>query len=297
MMVKKKRAKIQAFDIVNYTIMLLFMVAIIFPFWDMIMRSLSDTKHSTALKMIIFPKGFSLSAYHYVFSDNSIIVSYGVTILRTIVGTLVSLIIVFVAAFPLSKRNLPGRNIITLYYIVPMFFSGGLIPTYIINRSLGLVDNFWVYILPSAVGVYNIVLARNYLMSIDSSLEESAFIDGAGYLRVLFSIILPVCKPIAATLALWIAVGHWNSWFDCMIYIRSSKLEVVQMLLRRMQDLTQYQTEAMQDFMMANPDMAKVTSNSVRMATTIVTLVPIMCVYPFIQKYFVKGIMVGSLKG
>lgn len=296
---KKKKGfmKPNAFDVMNYFIMLLFMLTIIFPFWDMIIRSLSDVKYSSSLNMLLIPKEITFSAYEYVLSDDSILSAYTVTIARTLIGTFSSLIVVFLAAFPLSKRDLPARNSLTLFYLIPMFFSGGLIPSYLINRSLGLVDSFWVYILPGCVGIYNVILARNYLMSLDASLEESAFIDGAGYIRVLFSIVLPVCKPIAATLALWIAVSHWNAWFDCMIYIRTPKLEVVQMLLRRMQDLTQYQTEEMQEFMAMNPQLAHVTSSSVRMATTIVTLLPILCVYPFIQKYFVKGIMVGSLKG
>lgn len=294
--VKHSLGRTNGFDVFNYLFLTVFSITIVFPFWDMIVRSLSDVRYSTSLTMMLWPKGLTLDSYRYVLSDDSILRAYLITILRTLSGTALSLLLVMLGAFPLSKRLLPGRKYITLFFLIPMFFSGGLIPSYLINRKLGLVNNFLVYILPGCVGVYNVVLARNFLMSLDTALEESAFIDGAGYLRVLLSIILPLSTPILATLTLWIAVGHWNAWFDCMVYIRTPSLEVVQMLLRRMQDLSQYQSEDIQSFMI-NDMSAQITSVSVRMATTIVTVLPIMCVYPFIQKYFVKGIMVGSLKG
>ena len=292
----RKKTKWNWFDALNVTFMLLLCVTVLFPFWDMIVRSLSDPAGAGNLEILLLPKNFTLSSYTYTLSDSQILTSYGITIARTVIGTVLSLLLVLLAAYPLSKRDLPFRKYITILFLIPMFFSGGLIPSYLINRQLGLVDHFLVYILPGAVGVYNVVLARNYIMSIDKSLEESAFMDGAGYVTILFRIIVPIAKPIIATLALWVAVWHWNEWMDCMIYIRSERLVIVQMLLRRMQDLTQLQSEEMQAFM-ANDASRQVTSASVRMATTIITALPIMAVYPFLQKYFVKGIMVGSLKG
>lgn len=284
------------FDSLNTTVMLLFCVSIIFPFWDMIVRSLSDPYGAGSLELMLLPKNFTLSAYQYVLRDNKIVQAFGVTILRTVTGVAISLMMTLLAAYPLSKKDLPFRKYITLFFLVPMFFTGGIIPSYIINRELGFVDSFWVYVLPTAVNIYNVILARNYFMSIDKGLEESAFIDGAGYATILFRIIVPIAKPIIATLALWVAVSQWNAWMDCMIYIRDEALTVVQMILRRMIDLTQMQNEQMQMFMLSEEG-GNVTSASVRMATTVITVVPIMLVYPFLQRYFVKGIMVGSLKG
>lgn len=290
------KKKIYLFDVVNVCVMVCFCILILFPFWDMIVRSLSSPTDSTKLELMLWPKNFVTSAYRYCLKDDGILRAYGVTIARTVLGTLLSLLLILLAAYPLAKKELPGRKYITFFFLIPMFFTGGLIPSYIINRSIGLVDNFLVYILPGAVNVYNVVLARNFLMGIDKSLEESAFMDGAGYGTVLMRIIVPLSKPILATLALWIAVAHWNSWFDSMIYIRAADLEVVQLLLHRMLDTTQSMSEEMQMYMVNNPA-DTVTSMSVRMAMTIITIIPIMCIYPFVQKFFVKGIMVGSLKG
>lgn len=293
---KKKLHSYNWFDYLNMGFMILFCISIIFPFWDMIVRSLSDSYGATNLELMLWPENFTLSSYKYVLSDDKIVRAFMVTIARTVLGVALSLVLTLLAAYPLSKKDLPGRNIITMIFLIPMFFTGGIIPSYLINRSLGFVDNFWVYVLPSAVNIYNIILARNYFMSLDKGLEESAFVDGAGYGTILIKIITPISKPIVATLALWVAVSHWNSWMDCMMYIRDENLMVVQMLLRRMLDLTQTQNEQMQMFML-NEGGGNVTSASVRMATTIVTVIPIMLVYPFLQRYFVKGIMVGSLKG
>lgn len=284
------------FDYLNTTILLFFCASILFPFWDMIVRSLSDPYGAGSLELMLWPQNFTLSAYKYVLRDNKIIQAFIITILRTFLGVFISLATTLLAAYPLSKRDLPFRKYITFFFLVPMFFQGGIIPSYIINRSLGFVDNFWVYVLPTAVNIYNIILARNYFMSLDKGLEESAFIDGAGYLTILVKIVAPISKPILATLALWVAVSQWNAWMDCMMYIRDESLIVVQMILRRMLDLTQMQNEQMQMFMLSESG-GNVTSASVRMATTVITVLPIMMVYPFLQKYFVKGIMVGSLKG
>lgn len=293
---KRKKIRFSAFDVCNTVFLVILSLTIIFPFWDIIIRSVSDVKTSNTLTFMLWPSKATLSSYRFILRDNSILNAYGITIARTVVGVVISLIMILAGAYPLSKRDLPGRTLITIAFLIPMFFSGGLIPSYLVNRSLGFIDSFWVYIIPSCVGIYNVILCRNFLMSMDKSLEESAFIDGAGYLTVLVRIVAPLTKPIIATLALWIAVSHWNAWFDCMIYIRSSRLEVVQMILKRMQDLSNFEQDEMAEFMFNNPDQM-VTSVSVRMAITLITVLPIICIYPFIQKYFVKGIMVGSLKG
>ena len=296
---KNKLKRMMPFDYVNYVLLLLFCVTILFPMWDMLVRSLSSAKYSNSLKMMLWPKEFTLDSYKYALSNHDIFHAYGMTVLRTLVGTVVNISMTILLGYPLSKKNLPGRNLLTAFFLFTMFFGGGLIPSYLNNRSLGLVDNFWIYILPGAVSVYNGVLMRNYFMGMDAALEESAFMDGAGYARLLLFIIIPLSTPIIATIGLWDAVGHWNAWFDCMIYIRSKNLEIVQIILRRMQEQTAQEASDMLaelDAMLASGS-GGITSNSVRMATTIITMIPILCVYPFIQKYFVKGIMIGSLKG
>ena len=291
-----KKKRFNRFDFLNIVFITAFCISIVFPFWDIIVRSLSDTSGSSTLEFLLWPRGFTLDSYMYLLRDNSMLRALFVTISRTICGTLLSLALVMLAAFPMSKRNLPFRNFFTVILLIPMFFQGGLIPSYLLNRSLNLVDNFLVYILPGAVGIFHVILARNYLMSLDKSLEESAFLDGAGYMTILTRIIVPLSKPILATLALWIAVYHWNSWFDSLIYARSENLEVIQLKLRRMMTLTRDMQEELAMYMDLN-NINNITSNSVRTATTIITILPIVCVYPFIQKYFVKGIMMGSLKG
>lgn len=177
-----------------------------------------------------------------------------------------------------------------------MFFSGGLIPSYLINRSLGLVNNLLVYILPGAVGIFYVLLVRNYFMSIDKGLEESAFIDGASYFTILLKIIIPVSKPILATVALWCLVGQWNAWFDCLVYIRDEKKIVLQILLRRMIDMNAQTTQDQLQFILNDPTRV-ITTKTVQASATIIAITPIICTYPFLSKYFVKGIMLGSLKG
>lgn len=293
---KRKTKGDLIFDIFNYSFMVIFCISILFPFWDMIILSLSNPNESTSLTLRVWPQTIRLDAYKFVFSDNKVIAAYGMTIFRTVAGTALHIILTLMAAYPLSKRNLPYRNILTTYLLIPMFFSGGLIPSYVINRMLGLVDNILIYIVPGAFSVYNTILMRNYLMSMDSSLEESAFIDGAGYMTMLAKIIAPLAKPIIATIALWTAVSHWNAWMDCLIYIRDERKIVMQMILRRMMDMTNLTSQQMQEYL-ATDSSRQITSQTVQAATTMITIIPIVMVYPFLQKYFVQGIMVGALKG
>ena len=297
---KSKLQRMMAFDYCNYFVLILFCITIIFPMWDMVARSLSSPRFANSLNLMLWPKEFTTASYSFILSDSDLLRAFFVTVYRTLWGTFTGVAFNIMMGYPLSKKDMPLRSWITTYFLFTMFFGGGLIPSYINIRNLGLIDSFWVYILPGCVNVYNAILVRNYYMGMDPALEESAFIDGAGYLRLLVSIVIPLAKPILATIALWEAVANWNSWFDCLIYIRSPELEIMQIILRRMQDLTAQQSEEIQMAVEAALEaggVQQVTSTSVRMATTIVTMLPILCVYPFVQKYFVKGIMIGSLKG
>lgn len=282
------------FDIVNYTGMTLFSLSILFPFWDMLVLSLSDPRLSS-LTLRLWPKGFTVESYLYAFRNDSILLAYLVSIYRTVFGTLLTLLLISLAAFTLSKRDLPLRNVATTLILIPMFFGGGMIPTYIVIRYLGLIDHLLVYILPGAVSIFSLLILRNYFMSLDQALEESAFMDGAGYMTVLFRIVMPLSKPVLATVALWSMVGHWNAWFDSLIYIRDDNKIVLQLLLQKLVKASGTADVEMMAHQLQSGIV--ITTKSLQAAVTMITIGPIVVLYPFLQKYFVKGIMIGSLKG
>jgi putative aldouronate transport system permease protein len=292
----RKTAGDVVFDVLNYSFLFLFSLTIIYPFWSTILLSFSDTSEATSLGFHVWIRHWTLSAYKFAMSRyGNVPTAYLNSIIRTVAGTLLTLVVTLLAAYPLSKKNLPGRNIITIFILVTMFFSGGIIPSYLLIRSLGLIDKRLVLFLPGLAGGFNIVIMRNFLMTLDKSYEESAFMDGANYLQILASIIVPLSKPVIATVALWTAVGHWNAWFDAMIYIRSGNKIVLQLLLQRMlQELERFAQEVANFQQVENVDLP---SESMKAAVTVLTIGPIVIAYPFLQKYFIKGFLMGSLKG
>ena len=248
----------------------------------------------------LFPKVWTLDAYKYCFQDNEIITAFAVSVLRTIVGTVIHVIVCCMAAYSLTRTEMPFRRVITAILLIPMFFSAGMIPAYLNMKRLGLLNNFLVYVLPTGFSIYNTIIIRNYFFSIDKGMEEAASIDGASQVRIFASIIMPLSKPVIATVALWQMVGQWNAWFDNMVYCRrSANLTTLQYLLRRMLDSLTASTstatgasgvDAIGTMVDTNPD-------TIKAATTILVVLPIVIVYPFLQKYFVQGIMVGAVKG
>jgi putative aldouronate transport system permease protein len=296
-MMKKKSIGGTVFDILNYTFMILLSISIIYPFWNLILLSFSDQAEATNLGFRLWINNWDTTAYKFIFTHNNILMGYVNTIFRAFTGTVLMLGMCYLGAYPLAKKNLPGRNIITIFFLITMFFSGGLIPSYLLIKELKLVDSRWVYVIPGMFSVYNMIIMRNFIMSIDKELEEAALIDGANYFDVAFKIIVPLLKPVLATIALWSIVGHWNSWFDCLIYIRDESKYVLQLIVRRMV----VQTQGQQDFMNMEAfnklSETKIHSSNVKSAVILVTIGPIILIYPFLQKYFVKGIMIGSLKG
>lgn len=283
------------FDIANQVLLVIFCLTIIYPFWDMFLLSFSDPDTATSLGFRLWNKEWRLDAYRYVVADGQIFTAYANTIFRTVAGTFLSLIVLLLAAYPLSKRELPFRSTITIFFLVPMFFSGGLIPFYLLIRGLGLLNTRAVLVVPTLFSVFSMLIVRNFIMAMDKGLEEAAFIDGASYFYVLIKIMIPLSKPVLATVALWAAVGHWNSWFDAMIFANDRRLIVLQLLLRRLLDIQQRDTELMRA--MEQLHQFKVVPLTVRAATILLTIGPIIVVYPFLQRYFIKGIMIGSLKG
>ena len=217
-------------------------------------------------------------------------------------GTLASLLVTFTGAYALSKRNLPFRAPITAVYLMTLFFSGGLIPFYLLIRGMGLINTRLVLILPLAINVFNIIIARNFLMTIDQAMEDSAVIDGAGYWRVLFRIMVPLSKPVIAVIALWNAVSYWNEWFQAMIFAPKKQLQVLQMMVREIllrdrlvDQVDNFMAQMLED--LGELGLARIPPESIQAATVLVTIGPIILLYPFVQKYFVKGVMLGSLKG
>ncbi|MBO1004821.1 carbohydrate ABC transporter permease [Pseudogracilibacillus auburnensis] len=276
----------------------LFSIIVLYPFWQTLVLSFSDPHQASSLGMSLWPERWIPDAYQFVFTYGSIMKAYANTILRTISGTFLILTFTVLAAYPLSKKELPYRNTITIFFLIAMFFSGGIIPDYLLVKNLGLLDTRWALILPTAVNVFYIIIMRNYFMTIDKGIEESAMMDGANYLTILTKIILPLSKPVLATIALWAAVFHWNEWFHALIYIQDDAKEVLQIIVRDM--LTQMdlsQSEGAAALGGGGGSSKNLLLANVRAATVIISIGPIVLIYPFVQKYFIRGIMIGSLKG
>ncbi|MBP3361051.1 MAG: carbohydrate ABC transporter permease [Clostridia bacterium] len=289
----KKTPGETVFNFLNVIFMILFCCAAIYPFLYLAARSLSSADANFS-QITIIPQGFSWENYVRVFKNADIGVGFKNAILRTVVGTTVNVVFSILAAYPLSKKYYPNRSFWTGIIVFTMFFSGGMIPGYLLVKRLGLLNTMWAMILPGAINTYNMIIMRNFFMSLPDALEEAAKIDGAGDFRVLVSIMLPMSKPIIATIALWSMVGHWNAWFDCLIYITDPSKQVLQVIMRRivLEGTSQMLNPNASEFtdMIVNPE-------NIKASTIIVATLPIVMVYPFLQKYFVKGVLVGSLKG
>ena len=229
-----------------------------------------------------------------VFNNRDIFTSYGNTLFRTIVGTITGLLVTTMFAYALSRREMPNRKLYTAIVLFTMLFNGGKIPTYLVLKQLGLMNSLWVYILPNLISAYNVIVARSFFQSLPGALHEAANIDGAGEFKIFFKIIIPLSKPIIMTLALWMAVFHWNAWYDAMMYMSDSSKITVQCLLQRI--IQENNSELISQGVM-NPDAMQYTSETVKAATIIVSILPILAFYPFVQKYFIKGVTLGAVKG
>lgn len=294
----KQSAAGRVFDICNTILMILFCITILLPFWDVVVRSFSRAQDISYMHMNLFPKVWTLDAYKYCFQDNEILTAFFVSVLRTVIGTVIHILVCCMAAYSLTRTDMPYRKFITAVLLIPMFFSAGMIPMYLNMKRLGLLNNFLVYVLPSGFSIYNTIIIRNYFFSIDKGMEEAASIDGASQVRIFASIIMPLSKPVIATVALWQMVGQWNAWFDNMVYCRrSANLTTLQYLLRRMLDSLTASTSTAASGVEAIGAMVDTNPDTIKAATTILVVLPIVAVYPFLQKYFVQGIMVGAVKG
>ena len=282
---------------VNYILISMFCMTIILPFvWLVSSSLLSIEELALRGRFILFPQKPTMSAYKQVLSQGSLVFNcYMVTLQRVMVGTSLNVIFTTALAYGLSKKDMFGRNIFITLIFITFFFSGGLIPSYLVVVSLGMKNSLWALIIPGLISAWNMLLVKSFLNSIEPAMEESAFIDGANEITIFYKIIIPVSKPIIATITLYCAVSHWNAWFDALIYINDAKKLPIQNLLRSV--IFASQLSMVGGFGGTEVRTVAPPSSAVISSTIVITTVPILCVYPFLQKYFVKGVMIGSLKG
>lgn len=284
------------FDTFNTILMLVICFLCIYPIWYVLVNSLNDAKDAMMGGIYWWPRQFSLKNYQSVFEDSSVLKAFKITIGKTLIGTTVNVLFTAIVAYPLSKNYLMGRKYYMIIGTITMFFSGGIIPTFILFKQLNLLNNFLVYIIPSAFNFFNLLIFINFFREIPASLEESAKIDGAHDLKIFYKIILPLSKPVLATIALFAGVGQWNDYFAGLMFMTArTDLEPIQTYLYRMVAQVQ-SSQAANSISASNITAADTTSTSIKLAAMIITTVPICCVYPFLQKYFVKGMMVGAVK-
>ena len=286
-------------SIVTYVVVIALCLLILLPCLNVLALSFNDGKDAARGGVYFWPRVWTLQNYREVFQDGSIINAYKITIARTVIGTLMSLIVTSFAAFALNQTELPGRKIITFLITFTMLFGGGTIPTYIQYNELGLLDTFWVYVIPSLVSVTYLIMMRSFFDGLPYALQEAAKLDGCGYFGIFFRIMLPLSKPVLAVVGLYTAVNHWNDWFAGAFYMTRDKLWPVQTVLQQMLSRAMSASTQQVDNVSAAIAASKsaVTTDSLKMAAVVITTVPILCVYPFVQKYFAKGTLIGAIKG
>ena len=285
--------KVTAFDVVLVIIMVLLSAIFLYPLLNMLALSFSDSQELKSLPVYLWPKGFSLESYKALLSDNRTLLYYWNTIKYASVGTVIMLLTTSLMAYPLSIPALRGRKFVSVLLTITMFFGGGLIPYYVTIMQLGMIDTFWVMVIPGAISAYNVIVFKTFFMSIPEALRESASLDGAGHVRILFQIVLPLSKAVLATFALFSIVGYWNDYMTALLYLRNDTKYPIQLLMRRLLVLMDYK-DASTAQMLKN--FQKISTRTTKAAATIITVVPVLCVYPFMQKHFAKGVLVGSIK-
>lgn len=282
------------FDVCNYAFLAGFGLITVLPFIYLISGSFATATELTERAFFIIPRTFSLDAYEYILSNGALIRSMGVSIYVTVVGTLINLIFTITMAYPLSRKNMMGRNKIMIFVIITLLFNGGMIPTFLVVKGLGLLDTLWSLMLPTAISAFNLIIVKNFYQELPVELEEAARIDGCTEVGVLWRIYLPLSKPIIATFALFYAVGHWNEFYQALLYINDPSKWPLQVILRQVVMLSN--GGAVGDMAQMDQQFVKPPAQTVKMAVIVVGTVPILLFYPFLQKYFAKGVLLGSIK-
>ncbi|RAV03465.1 carbohydrate ABC transporter permease [Paenibacillus sp. YN15] len=278
---------------VNYVVLGLLSLATLYPFWYEIAASFSSSRAITSGEVYIWPVEFNLESYKRLFQDGQLIHAMGNTVIVTLVGTLLNIVMTVMAAYPLSRKRLYGRGPLLMFITFTMVFVSGLIPNFILIKSLGLMDSYLALWLPGLVSTYNMFVMKSFMEGLPEEIEESASIDGAGNWRILIQIMIPLCKPILAALSLFYAVGWWNSYFNVMLYITSSKLQTLMLKLYQM--IKQVDPSLLESG--SDTSAVMLTPEGIKAAAVVIAITPILCVYPFLQKHFVKGVLIGSVKG
>ena len=288
------------FDNLNIAFFLLLAFITLFPFWNMLVISLTSNAEFMRRPFILFPERITLEAYAYIFATPLIPRAYGVTILVTVCGTVLSTLVTSMLAYGLSKRSLHGHRFFMVYLLVTMFFSGGLIPNYYnITKTLNLGNTFFALFLPTTVNVFNFIIIRSFFLQLPASLEESARIDGANDIRILFQIIYPLSIATLTTVAMFVAVGLWNSWFSAQLYIRSEKMYPLQLVIRNyiVRESKPADMQNLEGLRDASGRRIFLNETGLKMACAIISILPMLFIYPYIQKYFEKGVTIGAIKG
>ena len=287
----------RAFDVTNYLLLAIVLLITIYPLYYVLIASFSDPFKVYAGETFLLPAGFSLSGYKRIFLDSSIVRGYSNSLLYTVAGATISVILTCVSGYALSKKSLPGRRWLMLILLFTMYFNGGLIPTYLVVQKVGMFNTLWALVLPNAVSVYNLIIARTFFESnIPDSLLEAASIDGSSNTGTMLRIVMPLSAPIIAVMAVFYAVGLWNNWFDALIYLTMSAMAPLQLVLRNILIKSQA-TSNMMTGMDANYAEKQKVTEMIKFASIVVASVPMLIIYPFVQKYFIKGVMIGAVKG
>ena len=287
----------KAFDIVNYILLALVLFVTAYPLYYVVVASVSDPFKVYAGQTMIYPVGFSWGGYQRIFQDAMITKGYLNSTIYTVVGTFVSVVLTCVSGYALSKKTLPGRRWIMLFLLFTMYFNGGLIPTYLTVRDVGMFNTIWALIIPNAISVYNLIIARTFFESnIPESLTEAASIDGSSNIGTMIRIVMPLSTPIIAVMVVFYAVGLWNNWFDALIYTTKSEMAPLQLVLRSILIKSQASSDMLMGMDANYAEKQKITE-MLKFASIVVASIPMLIIYPFVQKYFSKGIMIGAVKG
>jgi len=288
-----KKKKVSAFDIVVYSIATFLTAIVLYPLIVVVSSSFSDPVLVAKGEVLLLPKGFNIKGYTSVFEDKNLMTGYANTIFYTVVGTFINLIVTIPAGYVMSKTKIHGSKFIMGLFMVSMYFSGGLIPSFLLMTSLGFYNTRWALLIPGAFNVYNAIVCRSFFAAVPKDLEESAYLDGCSVIKSFTRIVLPISKALLGVMVLYFAVGHWNSYFNAMIYIRDESMMPLQVFLRKILVLAQSMNN--EDF-----DMGATYAEQealIRYSTIVVSSLPLMILYPFLQKFFAKGVLIGSVKG
>lgn len=293
----------RVFGVINSILLILFSIITLYPLLFVVSASVSDPVAVSAGKMILWPVGLTLSGYQYILQYAEIWTGYANTLFYTFVGTIINLAVTLTCAYGLSRRDVPGNGIVMTLFLITMYIGGGLIPNYMNLRMLGLINTRWVLLLPGAVSTYNLIVSRTFFSStIPWELHEAAFLDGCSDFKLFTKVVLPLSAPIVVVMALYYGVGHWNSYFGAMIYIKDRALYPLQVFLREILSLSTFASAAMESGTLSAEEMAAMlqeaeTANLVKYGVIVVSTLPMLILYPFLQKFFAKGVMIGAVKG